>query len=59
MTRERPFEPDDFPVEPKENSIVTNKDEPVATAPSWEKAEDIARRLNEQAAQEELDRWSA
>jgi hypothetical protein len=41
------------------NSIVTHKDEPVATAPSLEKAEDIARRLNEQAAREEEDRWSA
>jgi hypothetical protein len=59
MTREKPLKPDDFPVERKDNSIVTHKDEPVATAPSREKAEDIARRLNEQAAREEEDRWSA
>jgi hypothetical protein len=59
MTREKPLKPDDFPVEREDNSIVTHKDEPVATAPSLEKAEDIARRLNEQAAREEEDRWSA
>jgi hypothetical protein len=59
MARDRPFEPDDFPVESNENSIVTNKDELVAMAPSREKAEEITRRLNEHAAQDELDRWSA
>ena len=59
MSREKPLRPDDFPVESKENNVVTQSDEPVATAPSREKAEDVARRLNEQAAQEEEDRWSA
>ena len=59
MTSKKPLKPDDFPVETKENNIVTQKDEPVAATPSREKAEDVARRLNEQAAQEEEDRWSA
>jgi hypothetical protein len=59
MTGKKPLKPDDFPVETKENNIVTQKDEPVATTPSREKADDVARRLNEQAAREEEDRWSA
>jgi hypothetical protein len=59
MTREKPLKPDDFPVESKENNVITQHDEPVATTPSREKAEDVARRLNEQAAREEEDRWSA
>ena len=59
MTREKPLKPDDFPVEYKENNVITQHDEPVATTPSREKAEDVARRLNEQAAREEEDRWSA
>jgi len=53
------LKPDDFPVESKENNVITQHDEPVATTPSREKAEDVARRLNEQAAREEEDRWSA
>jgi len=59
MPREKPLKPDDFPVDAEENNVVTQNDEPVATTPSREKAEDIARRLNEQAAREEEDRWSA
>jgi hypothetical protein len=59
MSGETAFEPNDFPVKPEQTTIVTNKDEAVAIASSPEKANDIARRLNEQAAQEELDRWSA
>jgi hypothetical protein len=59
MTREKPLKPDDFPVDARENNVVTQKEEPVATAPSRAKAEDVARRLNEQAAREEEDRWSA
>lgn len=59
MVQEKPLKPEDFPVETKENNIVTHQDEPVATAPSKEKALDVARRLNEQAAREEEDRWSA
>jgi hypothetical protein len=59
MTREKALKPDDFPVESKENNVITQHDEPVATTPSREKAEDVARRLNEQAAREEEDRWSA
>jgi hypothetical protein len=59
MTREKALKPDGFPVESKENNVITQHDEPVATTPSREKAEDVARRLNEQAAREEEDRWSA
>jgi hypothetical protein len=59
MTREKALKHDDFPVESKENNVITQHDEPVATTPSREKAEDVARRLNEQAAREEEDRWSA
>jgi hypothetical protein len=59
VTREKPLKPDDFPVEAKENNVVTQHDEPVATAPSREKADDVARRLNEQPAREEEERWSA
>jgi hypothetical protein len=59
MTREKPLKPDDFPVDAKANNVVTQSDEPVATTPSRATAEDVARRLNEQAAREEEDRWSA
>lgn len=59
MRREKPLKPDDFPVDVKENNVVTQNDEPVATTPSRARAEEVARRLNEQAAREEEDRWSA
>ena len=59
MATEKPLKPEDFPVETDQKLITTQKNEPVAVAPSSAKAEDVARRLNEQAAREEEDRWSA
>ena len=59
MARDNPLEPDDFPVELEDKKIKTQKGEPVATTSSDTKADDVARRLNEQAAREEEDRWSA
>ncbi|MGP9814350.1 hypothetical protein SR870_20315 [Rhodopseudomonas palustris] len=53
------LEPDDFPVH-VENTAVTKQDgETIAEAKTEKLAEDIAQRLNEQAMQEEEDRWSA
>lgn len=51
--------PNDFPVVAEKDKIITDKGVPVATTPSPAAADDIARRLNEQAASEEEDRWSA
>lgn len=54
-----PLNPDDFPVKVDDEKLKTQKGEPVATAETPEIADQIAEKLNEQADQEEQDRWSA
>lgn len=51
--------PDEFPVEADKKEVKTRKGKPLATAKDEPVAEEIAERLNEQAYQEEHDRWSA
>ncbi len=53
------LKPDDFPIEVDKDKLKTHKGEPVAEAQSEQIADEIADRLNEQAHQEEQDRWSA
>jgi hypothetical protein len=59
MTKDhRPLKPDDFPVEADNDKLKTHKGQKIAEADSEELAENIAERLNDQAHQEEHDRWS-
>ncbi|HXH45508.1 MAG TPA: hypothetical protein VNK51_16895 [Bradyrhizobium sp.] len=53
------LKPDDFPIEADKDKLKTHKGETVAEAQSETIADEIADRLNEQAHQEEQDRWSA
>lgn len=55
----KPLEPDDFPIEAEHEALKTQTGEKIAEAKSDKLAEHIAERLNEQAYQEECDRWSA
>ncbi|ABD05466.1 conserved hypothetical protein [Rhodopseudomonas palustris HaA2] len=53
------LDPDDFPVHADHTAVTTQDGETIAEAKTEKLAENIAERLNEQAAQEEEDRWSA
>lgn len=59
MSSDKRLTPTDFPVKPVDNVIITRKKAPVAVTVTQPTAKDIAERLNEQAAREEEDRWSA
>ena len=54
----KPLKPDDFPVSNEGEKIVTDTGKPIADAESGPVAEDIAERLNEDAARKEEDRWA-
>jgi hypothetical protein len=58
VPKEKPLEPDDFPVHTKQDEIVTDTGMPVAGARDKETAEDVADRLNSDHAREEQDRWA-
>ena len=57
MPNDKPFKPDDFPVEGEE--LVTAAGKPIAKAKTPAIAEHIADRLNEDDYRKEQDRWSA
>jgi hypothetical protein len=59
MNKTTELTPDDFPIEADKDKLKTHKGEPVASAETEQIADEIADRLNEQAHQEEQDRWSA
>lgn len=59
MNKTNGLRPDDFPIEADKDKLKTHKGEPVASAETEQIANEIADRLNEQAHQEEQDRWSA
>ncbi|MCA1376394.1 MULTISPECIES: hypothetical protein [unclassified Bradyrhizobium] len=59
MNKTNGLRPDDFPIEADKDKLKTHKGEPVASAETEQIADEIADRLNEQAHQEEQDRWSA
>ena len=59
MAKDQNLKPEDFPIAAHDEKLVTSDGKPVATAESPKVAEEIAGRLNEQADQEEQDRWSA
>ncbi|MCA1470643.1 hypothetical protein I6F09_22370 [Bradyrhizobium sp. IC3195] len=59
MNKTNGLRPDDFPLEADKDKLKTHKGEPVASAETEQIADEIADRLNEQAHQEEQDRWSA
>jgi hypothetical protein len=50
---------EDFPLAVREMSILTKNGTPVATAQTAALAEDVARRLNEDAARRQESVWSA
>ena len=56
--RPRPLKPDDFPIATDNNKLVTDTGQEIAEATSPPIAEDLAERLNEDAARKEEDRWS-
>ncbi|WP_198028200.1 hypothetical protein [Bradyrhizobium sp. WSM1743] len=58
MNKDPPLTPDDFPIEVHREKL-NQRGEPVAFAETEELAGEIAERLNEQAYQDEQDRWSA
>ena len=59
MDSATPLKPDDFPIEVEQQKLKTQKGETVAAAETKELADQLARRLNCHAEQEEQDRWSA
>jgi len=59
MNKDPPLTPDDFPIEVHREKLKNQKGEPVASAETEQLAEEITEGLNEQAYQEEQDRWSA
>ena len=50
---------EDFPLEANDKSVTTKDGVPVATAQTPALAEDLARRLNEDAARRHEGSWSA
>ena len=59
MPNDKPFKPDDFPVEVEGEELVTADGKPIAKAKTPAIAEDIANRLNEDDCRKDQDRWSA
>jgi hypothetical protein len=59
MTKDQALKPDDFPIESHDEKLLTRDGKPLASAESPKVAEEVAGRLNEHAAREEEDRWSA
>lgn len=52
------LEPEDFPVSAENRKVVTHDGKPIADANSRDIADEIAERLNENAAHREEDRWA-
>lgn len=59
MPKDQPLEPDDFPVDVRQDEIVKSNGEPIAKARDPQTAQDVADRLNETEYRREEDRWSA
>jgi hypothetical protein len=58
MIQDKSLKPDDFPIETEDKELKTNKGEPIASAKSPRIAEDLAKKVNEQADREEQERWA-
>ena len=58
MSKQEPLKPHDFPISTEKNKLITDEGKEVAEATSPRVAEDIAERLNEDAARKEEDRWT-
>ena len=59
MGKAKAFDDDDFPVQVEHDKIKTKDGEPVATAETEEKAEDVAERLNDDAWRRHEENWNA
>lgn len=57
--KREPLDPNDFPVEAHDKTILKSDGEPIADVCDKDTAEDMADRLNEHEYQREQDRWSA
>lgn len=58
MGKKKPLDASDFPVSAEDSKLVTHDGKPIADANSPPLAEDIAERLNDDAARKEEDRWA-
>ena len=59
MGKAKALDGDDFPVQVEQDKIKTKDGEPVATAETEEKAEDVAERLNDDAWRRHEENWNA
>ena len=57
--KKRRLDDNDFPLEADKTKVTTKDGEPVMDAETPGLAEDVADRLNEDAAQRHEDNWSA
>jgi hypothetical protein len=57
--KEKPLEPDDFPVSADGTEIKTQDGTPIAVTSDPAVATDVADRLNSEEARREEDKWSA
>jgi hypothetical protein len=58
MPEQKPLKPQDFPIVTDKNKLTTIDGKEVAEATTPPVAEDLADRLNEDAARKEEERWS-
>ena len=59
MSKNKPLEPNDFPVRVEGNEIKKQDGTPVAKAKDPATAAEVADRLNTDEARNEEDKWSA
>lgn len=59
MAKDKPLQPDDFPVNVKNDEIVKSDGKPIAKVCDPQTAQELADRLNEDENRREEDRWSA
>ena len=58
MPEKKPLSPEDFPIGTRDRKLITDTGKDIADATSPPIAEELAERLNEDAARKEEDRWS-
>ncbi|MEZ5822928.1 MAG: hypothetical protein AB7I42_04730 [Bradyrhizobium sp.] len=56
--KEKPLNPNDFPITTDEKKLIRQDGKKIADAITEAMADDIAERLNENAARKREDRWA-
>ena len=56
--KEKPLNPNDFPITTDEKRLIRQDGKKIADAITESMADDIAKRLNENAARKREDRWA-